>query len=62
MESPLLYPKLDEKINQLECKIQARLEKAAARREAAKREAKAKVELLRARAATLKAKTAETHH
>jgi len=51
--------KLHEKINQLECTIQSQLERARARRKAAEQQARAKVELLKARAASLKAKT---HH
>jgi hypothetical protein len=50
--------KLQEKINQLESRLQAQLQKAKERREAAELEARAKVELLRKKAAA-KAKAAE---
>jgi uncharacterized membrane protein len=53
--------KLQEKINQLESRLQAQLQKAKEGREAAQREARAKVELLQAKAAAAKAKAAETH-
>ena len=53
--------KLQEKINQLESKLQAQLQKAKERREAAEREARAKVEFLQAKAAAAKAKVAEKH-
>jgi uncharacterized membrane protein len=53
--------KLQEKINQLDSRIQARLEKAKERREAAERESKAKAEALKAKAAALQAKAAEIH-
>jgi len=53
--------KLLEKINQLESRLQAQLQKAKERREAAEREERAKVELLQAKAAAAKAKAAETH-
>jgi len=48
--------KLQEKINQLDSKLQAQLQKAKDRREAAEREARAKVELLQAKAAAAKIK------
>ena len=48
--------KLQEKINQLDSKIQAQLQKAKDRREALEREAQAKVQLLKAKAAAAKAK------
>jgi uncharacterized membrane protein len=48
--------KLQEKINQLDSKIQAQLQKAKDRREAAERQAEAKVQMLRTRAAAAKAK------
>jgi uncharacterized membrane protein len=48
--------KLQEKINQLDSKIQARLEKAKERRTAAERQGQAKVQLLKSKAAALKAK------
>ncbi len=53
--------KLQEKINQPDSKIQAHLQKARDRREAADRQEQAKVQLLRAKAAAAKAKAAETH-
>jgi ribosome-associated translation inhibitor RaiA len=53
--------KLLEKINQLDSKIQAQLEKSKQRRQAAEAQAKAKVEILKAKAATLKAKASEIH-
>jgi len=53
--------KLQEKINQLDSRIQAQLQKAKQRREAAEREDRAKVEFLQAKAAAAKAKAAETH-
>jgi uncharacterized membrane protein len=53
--------KLQEKINHLEAKLQAQLQKAKERREAAEREGRAKVELLQAKAAAAKATAAETH-
>src|SRR5271157_299321 len=53
--------KLQEKINQLDSKLQAQLQKAKERREAAEREAQAKAEVLKAKAAAAKAKAAETH-
>jgi len=53
--------KLQEKVNQLESRLQAQLQKAKERREAAEREGRAKVELLQAKAAAAKAKAAETH-
>ncbi len=48
--------KLQEKINQLETKLQAQLQKSKEKREAIEREAKAKVEVLKAKAAAAKAK------
>jgi uncharacterized membrane protein len=48
--------KLQEKINQLDSKIQARLEKAKDDRAAAERQAQAKVQVLKSKAAALKAK------
>jgi len=48
--------KIQEKINQLETKLQAQLEKSKQKREAAEREAKAKAEVLKAKAAAAKAK------
>jgi uncharacterized membrane protein len=48
--------KLQEKINQLDSKIQARLEKAKDHRAAAERQAQAKVQVLKSKAAALKAK------
>jgi len=53
--------KLQEKINQLDSRIQAQLQKTKQRREAAEREDRAKVEFLQAKAAAAKAKAAETH-
>jgi uncharacterized membrane protein len=53
--------KLEEKINQLDSKLQAQLQKAKDRRQAAQREALAKAELLKTKAAAAKAKAAETH-
>jgi uncharacterized membrane protein len=53
--------KLQEKINQLDTKIQARLERHKQGRLASEQEAKAKVEILKAKAADLKAKAAERH-
>lgn len=53
--------KLQEQINQLEAKIQARLRKAKELRDTAEQQAKAKVELLKSKAATLKTRMAETH-
>jgi len=50
--------KLQEKINQLESSLQAQLEKAKERREAAELEARAKVELLQKKAAAAKARAA----
>jgi uncharacterized membrane protein len=52
--------KLQEKIDQLDSKLQGQLQKAKERREAAERELRAKAELLQAKAAA-KAKTAERH-
>jgi len=51
-----LKAKLQEKINQLDTKIQAQLQRAKERREAAERQAQAKVQVLKARAAAIKAK------
>jgi len=51
--------KLREKMNQLDSKIQAQLQKAKESREAADREAKAKAEILKNKAAALKAKAEE---
>jgi uncharacterized membrane protein len=48
--------KLQEKINQLDSKIQVQLQKAKDRREALEREAQAKVQVLKAKAAAAKAK------
>jgi uncharacterized membrane protein len=48
--------KLQEKINQLDTKIQAQLQKAKERRESAERQAQAKVQVLKAKAAAAKAK------
>jgi uncharacterized membrane protein len=48
--------KLQEKINQLDTKIQALLQQAKERREAAERQAQAKVQILKTRAAAIKAK------
>ena len=53
--------KLQEKVNQLDSRLQVVLQKAKERREAAQREARAKVELLQAKAAAAKAKAAERH-
>jgi uncharacterized membrane protein len=53
--------KLQEKINQLDSKLQAQLQKAKERREAAEREDQAKVELLKTKAAIAEAKAAEAH-
>ncbi len=53
--------KLQEKINQLDSRIQARLQKATKRRQAAEREAQAKAAALKAKAAALAAKAEETH-
>ena len=53
--------KLQEKINQLESRLQAQLQKAKERREADERTERAKVELLQAKAAAAKAKVADTH-
>jgi uncharacterized membrane protein len=51
--------RLQEKINQLESRLQAQLQMAKERREAAERETRAKVELLQKKAAAAKAKAAE---
>jgi len=48
--------KLQEKINQLDTKIQAQLQKAKERRESAERQAQAKVQVLKAKAAAANAK------
>ena len=53
--------KLQEKINQLDSRLQAHLQKAKERRAVAAREARAKVELLQKKAAAAKAKAAEIH-
>ena len=53
--------KLQEKINQLDSKIQAQLENSKQRRQAAEIREKARVEFLKVKAATLKAKAAERH-
>jgi len=53
--------KLQEKINQLDSKLQAQLQKAKERRKAAELEDQAKADLLKAKAAVAKAKAAETH-
>jgi len=53
--------KLQENINQLESRLQAWLEEDKERRQAAEREAHAKVEILKAKAAIAKARAAETH-
>ena len=50
--------KLQEKLNQLESRLQAQLQKNKERREAAEREARAKVELLQKKAAAAKASAA----
>jgi len=52
--------RLQEKINQLESRLQVQLQKAKERREAAGREERAKVELLQAKAAAAEAVAAET--
>jgi uncharacterized membrane protein len=54
--------KLQEKMNQLDSKIQAHLEKQKDSRLASEQHAKAKVEILKNKAATLKAKAAKTHN
>jgi uncharacterized membrane protein len=53
--------KLQEKINQLESKLQAWLEEDQERRQDAEREARAKALILKAKAAVAKARAAETH-
>ena len=53
--------KLLEKINQLDSKLQAQLERSKQQRQAAEAQTKAKVELLKAKAAALKAKATEAH-
>jgi uncharacterized membrane protein len=52
--------KLQEKINQLEVKLQAHMEKGKEKRDAAERQAKAKVGVLEAKASKLKSVAAET--
>jgi uncharacterized membrane protein len=52
--------KLQQKIDQLDSKIQVELQKAKDRRQAMEREAKAKAEILKGKAAALAAKTEET--
>ena len=51
--------KLQEKIGQLDSKIQAQLQKAKDRREGAERQAEAKAEILKSKAGALKARAAE---
>jgi hypothetical protein len=51
--------KLQEQINQLDSRIQVRLEKAKEQRQAAEQRAKAKVEILKTKAAALKARAAQ---
>ncbi|MGD0470819.1 MAG: DUF1269 domain-containing protein [Terriglobales bacterium] len=53
--------KLQEKINQLDSKIQAQLQRAKGRRAAAERQAQAKVQVLEAKAAAATAKAEETY-
>jgi uncharacterized membrane protein len=53
--------KIQEKLNQLDSKIQARLDQAKARRQAAEQQARAKVEILKTKTSTLKAKAAQTN-
>jgi hypothetical protein len=53
--------KLQAKIDQLDAKIKAHLEKAEQQRATAEREAKAKAELLNAKAATMQRHAAEIH-
>jgi len=53
--------KLQEKINELDSKIEARLERAKQRRQAAEAQEKAKVEFLRAKAAVMKANAPHKH-
>jgi uncharacterized membrane protein len=53
--------KLQEKINQLDTRIQAQLQKAKERREAAEGHAKAKAEILKDKAAALRVKAGETY-
>jgi len=53
--------KLQEKINQLDSKIQARLEKSKQRRQAEEAQAQGKVDFLKARAAAMKAKAPQRH-
>jgi len=53
--------KLQEKINQLDSKVQARLEKSKQQRQAEEAQAQAKVEFLKARAAAMKAKAPQRH-
>jgi hypothetical protein len=52
--------RLQEKISQLEARLQAHLEKAKEHRDASQRQARAKVSTLEANAAELKEKAAET--
>jgi uncharacterized membrane protein len=54
--------KFNEKINQLESKIHAQLEKSKQQRQSAEAQAKAKVEILKVKAAALKAKAAAIHN
>src|SRR5208337_5475842 len=54
--------KLQEKINQLDSKIQAQLQKAKDRRDAEERQAQAKVQVLKAKAAAAKAKASKTNN
>jgi uncharacterized membrane protein len=54
--------KLQEKINQLDTKIEAQLERAKQRRLTAEAEEKAKAEILKTKATALKAKASGTHH
>ena len=53
--------RLHEKINQLDAKLQAQLEKSKQRRLASEAQTKAKVEVLKAKAAALKSKAIGTH-
>jgi hypothetical protein len=53
--------KLQEGLNQLDSELQAQLQKAKERRQASVREARAKAELLKTKAAIARAKAAETH-
>lgn len=54
--------KLQERINQLNSKLQSYLQRAKERREAEEREARAKVEVLQAKAAAAKANAGGIHH